>query len=82
MSTPMPTILTSVEATTPEVRSRIRINHSHTQRAGWQYETTVEIEWSGDEDGSAFSRLQDLLAATRHIAILECEDRDAVDGAP
>jgi hypothetical protein len=81
VSATMPTILTSVESTIPEIRTRIRVNHSHTQRAGWQYETTVEVEWSGDEDGTSFSRLQDLLAVTRNIAILECEERNALGGA-
>lgn len=30
-------------------RQRVRIAHTHTAKLGWQHETTVEIEWAGDD---------------------------------
>lgn len=79
MST-MPAILTALESTTPDPRTRIRVNHSRTQRGGWQYETTVEVEWSGADDGDALYRLQSLLTEAREVAKRERDERNAEDG--
>lgn len=59
-----------------EPRTRIRLSHSRTQRDGWQYETTVEVEWFGDYtlDGhNGFERVDELL---RHARILGEAERD------
>lgn len=73
-------ILTS---TIPETRTRIRVNHSRTQRDGWQYETTVEVEFGGDEvgtDSNALERLAGLTQLAREIGEEECRARNAREG--
>lgn len=70
-------------ATIPETRTRIRVNHSRTQRDGWSYETTVEVEFGGDgvEEGvAAVSRLDALIHLARNVGEDECRTRNAREG--
>lgn len=73
--------MTAIQHTTP--RTRIRIGHSRTQRDGWQYETTVEVEWDGEDaerDYNELQRLSQLMDSARHLAELERDQRNVVDG--
>ena len=72
-----PAILATTE---PEVRTRIRIAHSRTQRDGWQYETTVEVEYDGTDDIDAQQRLATLMHDARFLAERERDDRNKRDG--
>jgi hypothetical protein len=78
--TQFPTVLSEI---IPETKTRIRVNHSRTQRDGWGYETTVEIEYAGDEPGdeaAALARLGGLLIQARILAENERDARNERDG--
>lgn len=68
-----------LSATEPEVRTRIRIAHKRTQRDGWDYETTVEVEYAGLGDGEAGERLESLLDMAAGIGRQEAVARNADD---
>lgn len=80
--TEVPAVLTAAE---PEPRTRIRVNHSRTQREGWQYESTVEIEYRGDgsddDDARRLIRLAELLKAARGLGERERDARNAAEMA-
>lgn len=66
-------------------RTRIRVGHTHTQRGGWQHETTVEIEWLGDEitdDDGAATRLEQLLHLADELGREESARRNRDTAAP
>lgn len=71
-----PALLAAAE---PEVRTRIRIAHKRTQRDGWDFETTVEVEYAGGTDEDAGVRLAVLLAATAELGRAEADARNAVE---
>jgi len=59
-----------------DVRTRVRVHHSKTQRDGWGYETTVEVEWFGRElDDEMRGRLAALLAGADRLGREERERR-------
>lgn len=70
-----------ITGTAPEPRVRVRIGHKQTASRGWEYESTVEIEYSGegdDLDVTNFNRLQLLLIAAKQLGE---EERDARNAA-
>lgn len=70
-----------ITGTTPEPRVRVRIGHKQTVSRGWEYESTVEIEYSGegdDLDVTNVNRLQLLLIAAKQLGE---EERDARNAA-
>ncbi len=63
-------------------RSRVRIAHGKTIKAGWQHETSVEFEWSEDatlEKATAHDRLRWLMELADHLGRKESERRTALD---
>lgn len=68
-----------LSVTEPEVRTRIRIAHTRTIEAGWDYETTVEVEYAGLDDEDARGRLRRLLDMAALLGEAERDIRQARD---
>jgi hypothetical protein len=64
-----------------EPRTRMRINHTRTIKNGWDYESTVEIEYPGYDDAAHLVRLADLLDQVREVAERERDARNRHDAA-
>lgn len=76
-------VLQTFDTTTPQPTLRIRVEHSRTQRDGWGYSTTVEMD---DIEASnpvrvaeAISRLSRTLEAARLVGELERDVRNQRD---
>jgi hypothetical protein len=77
---PFDAVLASTE---PQPRTRVRVEHSRTQRDGWGYSTTVEVEYPGTNvrtDADALIRLEELLGQARIIGQRERDARNAESG--
>lgn len=68
-----------LSVTEPEVRTRIRIAHTRTQRDGWGYETTVEVEYAGTDDTEARERLDWLLLTAELLGRREADERNTIE---
>ena len=66
-------------ATEPEVRTRIRIEHSRTIKEGWGYETTVEIEFTDGDNQAAYGLMGSLLSLARELGETERNARQRRD---
>lgn len=68
-----------LSATEPEVRTRIRIEHSRTIKEGWSYASTVEVIYDGSDDEDARDRLRQLLEMAALLGEAERDIRQARD---
>jgi hypothetical protein len=63
-----------------EIRGRIRINHSRTIKEGWNFESTVEVEFAGGLSPAVEAEVEALLWTTRALGEAERDARNQRDG--
>jgi hypothetical protein len=69
-----------IQRAEPEIRGRIRINHSRTIKEGWGFESTVEVEFAGGLSPAVEAEVEALLCTARSLGEIERDARNQRDG--